>query len=144
MSLKTFFTDAEHIRTIDIRRIAYTVIFLLSFLLTELGRNYYRPYIYENNINDLGIADSMGNLGGIIVQIFFGLALLNSSKKKGFRVIAFFVAGYILYEIVQPILPKGVFDWLDIYGTVLGGIAGLLLYLLIHVLTKRNKIFYKF
>jgi glycopeptide antibiotics resistance protein len=144
MSLRTFFTDIEHIRTIDIRRIAYAITFLLSFILTELGRNYYRPYIYENNINDLGIADSIGNLGGIIVQIFFGLMLLNSSKKKGFHVIAFFIGGYILYEILQPILPKGVFDWLDIYGTILGGFVAILLYLLIHVMTKKNKILYKF
>jgi len=145
MSLRTFFTDIEHIRTIDIRRIAYAITFLLSFILTELGRNYYRPYIYENNINDLGIADSIGNLGGIIVQIFFGLMLFNSSKKKGFRVIAFFVVGYIMYEIVQPILPKGVFDWLDIYGTVLGGILGLLFFMIIHWLTKKNnKIMHRF
>ena len=142
--MSTFFTDKEHLRTIDVRRIAYFVTFVFSFIMTEIGRFYYRPYIYENNINDLGIADSIGNLGGIVVQIFFGLLLLNSSKKKGFRVIAFFVVGYILYEIVQPILPRGVFDWLDIYGTVLGGIVGLLLYLLIHVLTKRNKVLYKF
>ena len=144
MSMSTFFTDKEHLRTIDVRRIAYFVTFVFSFIMTETGRYYYRPYIYENNINDLGIADSIGNLGGIVVQIFFGLLLLNSSKKKGFRVIAFFVVGYIFYEIVQPILPRGVFDWLDIYGTVLGGIVGLLLYLLIHVLTKRNKVLYKF
>jgi glycopeptide antibiotics resistance protein len=142
--MSTFFTDREHLRTIDVRRFAYFVTFVFSFIMTEIGRYYYRPYIYENNINDLGIADSIGNLGGIVVQIFFGLMLLNSSKKKGFRVIAFFVAGYVLYEIIQPILPKGVFDWLDIYGTVLGGIVGLLLYLLIHVLTKRNKVLYKF
>ncbi|MCF7833050.1 MAG: hypothetical protein K9N05_05700 [Candidatus Marinimicrobia bacterium] len=144
MSLKTFFTDKEHIRTIDIRRIAYTVTFLLSFLLTELGRNNYRPYIYENNINDLGIADAMGNLGGIVVQIFFGLAILNPSIKKGYRVIAFFVGGYILYEIIQPILPKGVFDWLDIYGTILGGAIGILFYFLINLFTKKNKILYRF
>ncbi len=142
--MSTFFTDKEHLRTIDVRRIAYFVTFVFSFIMTEIGRYYYRPYIYENNINDLGIADSIGNLGGIVVQIFFGLLLLNSSKKKGFRVIVFFVVGYIFYEIVQPILPRGVFDWLDIYGTVLGGIVGLLLYLLIHVLTKRNKVLYKF
>ncbi len=142
--MSTFFTDKEHLRTIDVRRIAYFVTFVFSFIMTEIGRFYYRPYIYENNINDLGIADSIGNLGGIVVQIFFGLLLLNSSKKKGFRVIVFFVVGYIFYEIVQPILPRGVFDWLDIYGTVLGGIVGLLLYLLIHVLTKRNKVLYKF
>ncbi len=74
MKLKSnFFLDEKKIRTIDTYRIIYFVIFLISFGLTEIGRYMYRPFIYENNINDYGIADSMGNSGGIIVQLFFGL-----------------------------------------------------------------------
>jgi glycopeptide antibiotics resistance protein len=117
---------------------------LISFGLTAIGRNIYRPFIYENNINDYGIADSMGNLGGIIVQIFFGLALINSTKKKGLRIISFFILGYILYEIAQLCLPKGVFDWKDIYGTIIGGVIGWLLFLLVHKVIKRNKIIHRF
>jgi glycopeptide antibiotics resistance protein len=139
-----FFLDKEKIRTIDTFRIIYFVTFLISFGLTEIGRYIYRPFIYENNISDYGLADSMGNLGGIIVQIFFGLALINSTKKKGLRIISVLVIGYILYEVVQPILPKGVFDWKDIYGTIIGGLIGMLLFLLIHKVIKRNKIIYRF
>ena len=29
--------------------------FMLSFGITEIGRFIYRPFIYENNINDFGI-----------------------------------------------------------------------------------------
>ena len=142
---KNIFTDLEHFRTIDVRRIIYFITFGLSFVLTELGRFHYRPYIYENNINDFGLADSMGNLGGILVQVFFGLALFNSPKKKGFNLILFFVLGYILYEIVQPLLPKGVFDWLDIYGTVLGGVIALGFYMIINALVKNsNKVIHRF
>jgi hypothetical protein len=117
---------------------------LLSFGLTEIGRFIYRPFIYENNINDFGIADSIVNSGGIIVQIFFGLLFLNSTKVKGIRLITFFTLGYILYEIVQPLLPKGVFDWKDIYGTLIGGVIGLLFFLLIHSVFKRNRLIYQF
>jgi hypothetical protein len=139
------FIDKEQFKTIDSRRIAYLITCVAGFFLTEFGRFRYRPYIYENNINDFGIADSIGNLGGIVVQIYFGMLILNPSKKLGFGIIAFMMGGYILYEILQPILPKGVFDWLDIYGTVLGGICALLIYFLILRLTKnKNKIFYKF
>ena len=134
----------ENIRTLDTFRIIYFVAFLISFGLTEIGRYIYRPFIYENNINDYGIADSMGNLGGIIVQIFFGLALINSTKTKGLRLIAFFILGYILYEIAQLFLPKGVFDWKDIYGTIIGGLIGLLLFLFLHMVIKTNKIIYRF
>jgi len=143
-SSDNFFLDKEKIRTIDTFRIIYFITFLISFGLTEIGRNLYRPFIYENKINDFGIADSIGNSGGIIVQIFFGMAIINSTKKKGLRLISFFTIGYILYEIAQLILPKGVFDWLDIYGTLIGGMIGLFLFLLIHKVVKQNKIIYRF
>ncbi len=143
-SRNNFFIDKEKIRTIDTFRVVYFITFLLSFGFTEIGRYIYRPYIYENRINDYGIADSMGNWGGIIVQIFFGLLIFNSTKKKGIRLIAFFVLGYILYEIFQLVLPKGVFDWKDIYGTFIGGGIGLLLFLLVHKVIRQNIILYKF
>lgn len=143
-SKNNFFFDQDQFFRIDTRRIVYFLVFVGSFLLTEAGRKIYRPFIYENHYNDYGIADSVGNWGGIIVQIFFSLTILNSSYKKGFRIIGFLVAGYILYEILQPYLPKGVFDWQDIYGTFLGAIIGIAIYTLQHRLLRDNKVFYKF
>ena len=143
-SKDNFFLERENIRRIDIFRIIYFILFLLSFGITEIGRYIYRPFIYENNINDFGIADSMGNLGGIIVQIFFSLAIFNSGRKKGVRIISFLVIGYILYEFAQLILPKGVFDWKDIYGTIIGGLITLIMFFIVHLLVKQNKIFYRF
>ena len=135
------FTDKLSIRTIDRYRIIYALIAILSFFITEIGRKLYRPFIYKNSIDDFGIADSIGNLGGIVVQIFFMLAVLNSPRKKIINVIGFVVLGYIIYEVAQPYLPKGVFDWRDIYGTLIGGIISLIILLLIHSLVK-NKIVY--
>jgi len=142
-SLNNIFTNKEQLRTVDTKRIVYFVVFLLSFLFTEFGRYVYRPFIYHNHINDFGIADSIGNWGGIVVQIFFGLAIINSSFKQGFSVIAVATGGYILYEFAQPYLPKGTFDWLDVYGTLAGGIIALALFFLIHKLTKQNKIIFR-
>ncbi len=136
-----FFTDKLSIRTIDRYRIIYALIAILSFFITEIGRKLYRPFVYKNNIEDFGLADSIGNLGGIVVQIFFMLAVLNSPKKKMFNIIGFVVVGYIIYEIAQPYLPKGVFDWKDIYGTLIGGVVSIIILLLIHSLVK-NKIVY--
>jgi len=143
-SSNNIFTDKKQMKTIDTKRIVYFVVFLLSFLFTEFGRYVYRPFIYHNHINDFGIADSIGNWGGIVVQIFFGLAIINSSFKQGFSVIAVATGGYILYEFAQPYLPKGTFDWLDVYGTLIGGAIGLTLFLLIHTITKHNKVIYRF
>ncbi|TDN97641.1 VanZ family protein [Sunxiuqinia elliptica] len=139
-----FFLDTERIRILDKIRIIYLLLFLCFFGLTELGRHVYRPFIYANHINDYGIADSIGNLGGIIVQLFFGFLVLNPNKLKGLRLIAFFILGYILYEVAQPILPRGVFDWKDIFGTIIGGAIGLVLFLLIHKIVKQNKTIYRF
>jgi hypothetical protein len=138
-----FFTDKASIKTIDSKRIIYFVIAVFFFFLTEIGRNIYRPFIYTNHIDDYGIADSIGNSGGIIVQIFFMLAILNSPRKKVFRVIGFVVIGYMLYEILQPYLPRGVFDWKDIYGTLIGGVISLCVLFFIKKGVK-NKVIYQF
>ena len=138
------FTDREAFRTIDLFRLLYAMTAVVALFLTEAGRFIYRPYIYRNDINDFGIADSMGNLGGIVVQIFFSLAILNSQRRKAFNVIGFLVAGYILYEIIQPYLPKGVFDWKDVYGTVIGGFVSVVVLLLLRLMVRSNRVFMKF
>ena len=137
------FTDKVSIRTIDTYRISYLLIAILMFLITEAGRYIYRPFIYENDIYDYGLADSIGNLGGIIVQVFFFLAIANSPKKKGYNLIGFVVIVYVVYEFAQPYLPKGVFDWKDIYGTFIGGVISFIVLLLVKVFLK-NKVIYKF
>jgi len=71
------------------------------------------------------------------------LAILNSPRKKVFRVIGFVTVGYVVYEILQPYLPKGVFDWNDIYGTVIGGVFTFLIILLIRKIVK-NRVIYEF
>ena len=140
---RNFFTDADAVRTIDSRRILFLLVAIAFFIITEAGRFVYRPYIYSNKINDFGLADSIGNLGGIVVQIFFMFFVLNSPFKKGIRIIGFLVIGYIVYEIAQPYLPRGVFDWKDVYGTVIGGAISFLLFRSIHAL-KNNRIIHKF
>ena len=139
-----FFTDKEQFKTIDTYRIIYFITAGFWFVVTETGRFVYRPFIYDNNINDFGIADSIGNSGGIIVQIYFMLTVLNSQGRKVFRVIAFLTFGYILYEVFQLYLPRGVFDWLDIYGTLAGGVIALLFYLFLAKIIKNNKVYHKF
>ena len=138
------FTSLARLRVIDTRRVIYVVALILSFIVTEIGRQVYRPIIYQNGINDFGLADSVGNLGGIIAQVFFGLALMNSDLKQGFRVIGFLVIGYIFYEVIQPILPKGTFDWKDVFGTLLGGSISAVIFFLIQKFYKNNKVLIKF
>lgn len=101
-------------------RVIFLITGAIAFFATEFGRRVYRPFVRREGIDDFGLADSIGNLGGIVVQIFLSLAALNSSRKQTYRLAFFFAAGYIAYEFLQPVLPRGVFDWKDIGGTVAG------------------------
>ncbi|MCF7823273.1 MAG: hypothetical protein K9N35_03795 [Candidatus Marinimicrobia bacterium] len=65
------------------------------------------------------------------MQIFFTLSILNPDKVRSYRLAVFLAVGYIIYEILQTILPRGTFDWMDILGTLYGlGISILILSLL--------------
>jgi hypothetical protein len=101
-------------------RVACAILSGLAFLVTEAGRHVLRPYIRSSGLNDYGVTDSIGNLGGILVQIFFSLSILNPDMAQSYRLAAFFTIGYIGYEFLQPYLPRGTFDWNDVLGTVLG------------------------
>jgi hypothetical protein len=97
------------------------------FIATEFGRYVNRPHFQAHRTNDLGLADCMGNLGGIVVQIFLGLAILNPSRRQSYRLAVFFAVGYVVYEFAQPYLPKGVFDWPGVYGAAIGFMISVLL-----------------
>ena len=126
-----FFSKHRFLRFGPLRGV-YFLTFALFFILTELGREIYRPYIYRNSINDLGFADVIGNLLGTIVIIFFQLGIYHANQKQGVRVIALVTIGVTIYELLQPILPRGVLDWKDVISTPIAGVMSLLLLLLIH------------
>jgi hypothetical protein len=112
-------------------RLIFLVIAVFAFGATEFGRHVYRPWAYARGLNDLGLADSIGNLGGIVVQVFFTIAVVNATRAQSYRWAAFLSIGYVAYEFVQPHLPKGIFDWKDVAATGLGYCVGLLVLRLI-------------
>lgn len=121
-------------------RLAFLGIGGAAFLVTEFGRLVYRPYVRRHGIQDFGLADSIGNLGGIVVQIFICLAAMNPTRKQSYRLALFFSVGYIVYEALQPILPRGTFDWKDVWGTVIGGcFASALLWVLWRLFPEEGK-----
>jgi hypothetical protein len=104
----------------DPRRLVFLLVGAGAFAVTEFGRYIYRPWAYARGLSDFGLADSVGNLGGIIVQIFISVAAFNTTRQQSFRVATFLSVGFIVYEFAQPYLPKGVFDWRDVAATALG------------------------
>ena len=121
------FWDKATILRLSRLRVAYVVVFVCAFILTELGRFVYRPYAYRVGLDDFGLADTMGNSLGVVTQIFCLLAVMHSNWRQGLKVIAFAVCGYIAYECLQTILPKGTFDVKDVIATAVGGAIALVI-----------------
>jgi hypothetical protein len=109
-------------------RSAYVLVFLLSFVITEIGREIYRPYIYQNGLNDFGIADTMGNHLGAVTLVFFILAVMNATRQEALIVIATVTVGYVGYEFVQQFLPGSVIDPKDMIASIVGGVLSFLLF----------------
>jgi hypothetical protein len=116
------------------------VVAALAFGVTEFGRFVGRPYVRQTGIDDFGLTDSIGNLGGIVVQIFAVLALCNTTRLRGYCMAAFMAAGYVAYEFAQPFLPRGTFDWYDVIATGLGlGLSVPVLWLIWRLLPPREE-----
>ena len=125
--------DRDRIFKIDRKRIIFFGIFISMFIITEIGRKIYRPYIYANDIFDYWIADTIGNFTGTIAIIYFDLAGVNPYYKKGRWFILLITSGLIVYEIVQYFLPgRNTFDWRDIIATIMAGVISFGLYELIY------------
>jgi glycopeptide antibiotics resistance protein len=114
---------------------------MITFVIAEIGRNFYRPYIYQNKINDFGFADSIGNSLGTIAIIFFVFSLV---MREGFRKEPYFILAIVgwllLYEAAQCLLPGYYFDWKDVKATIVAGVLSYLIYILVNRNeTKINK-----
>lgn len=128
--------DKNRIFIIDNKRIAFFLIFVLMFFITEAGRRIYRPYIYSNDIFDYWIADTIGNLTGTIAIIFFEFSIINPKHKLGRILLIFITLGLIVYELLQYFSPRSILDWRDMIAT---GIAGLISWGIYEILFKKLK-----
>jgi hypothetical protein len=50
---------------------------------------------------------------------------------QGVRITALVTSGITAYELLQPVLPRGVLDWKDVASTPVAGLISLVLLLLI-------------
>jgi len=124
--------DKKRIFIIDNKRIAFLLLFLIMFVITEIGRFKYRPYIYSHHIFDFWIADTIGNFTGSIAIIFFNLTISYPKYKFGRLAIFLITIGLILYELIQYVLPgTNTCDWRDIIATLLAGVISWGLYAMI-------------
>ena len=99
-----------------------------ALLMYELvGRTIYRPYIYNNQISDFHIADTLGNTLGTLTTIFFLVALLSNEIKKGNFLIMLGTLSVVVFELAHPLLGKPIDFW-DIIASVLTGVFSYFIY----------------
>ncbi|MEJ1238427.1 hypothetical protein WBG78_09870 [Chryseolinea sp. T2] len=108
-----------------------TVGFSAVLIYEFLARPIYRPYIYKNNINDLHIADTIGNSLGTIATVFVLIGFIGQGRTQHMFLIRTIVISVVLYEIAHPLLGKPIDPW-DIVATLLTGGLCSMLYKLVH------------
>jgi hypothetical protein len=99
----------------------FTIIALSTIAI--LFKSNYRQYIYAHQINDFGIADSSPNFfAGLIIVFFY----FTQDQKITLQKHALFSAiGLIGYEFIQgSIFKNNIFDYKDIFASVLGVFIG--------------------
>ncbi len=132
--------DKNRIYVIDNKRISYFLIFVFMFIITEIGRKIYRPFIYSNEIFDYWIADTIGNFTGTIAIIFFDLAGFNPKHKQGRIFLLIITLGLIVYELLQYFSPRSILDWRDIIATIIAGLISWGMYELLFKKLKKKEI----
>lgn len=109
-------------------RIINLTIGLSAVLIYEfLARPIYRPYVYNNNINDFHLADTIGNSLGTIATVFVLIGLLGQGRTQNLFLIKTITISVALYEFAHPLLGKAIDPW-DILATLLTGGLCLILY----------------
>jgi hypothetical protein len=132
--------DKKRIFIIDNKRIAFFLIFVFMFFITEIGRRIYRPYIYSNDLFDFWIADTIGNFTGTIAIIFFDIAGVNPKHKQGRLFLAIITLGLIVYELLQYFSPRSILDWRDMIATLIAGLISWGIYEVLFMKLKEKEI----
>jgi hypothetical protein len=102
--------------------IIYVIMFFIALILGFLSKLVYRDFIYSNNLNDFGLADSLPNFFAVF-GIAFASLTFNKNRKANISFWFFLssASSMIVYEFTQ-IFFGGVFDVKDIIASIFGSI----------------------
>lgn len=127
MTLNDFKAELKNWRFTKYKTINFTIGISALLIYEFVGRPIYRPYIYNNKINDFHIADTLGNTFGTLPTIFFLIAILSNDTTKGNYLIKLATFSVVVFELVHPLLGKLIDIW-DIIATILAGLVSYLIY----------------
>lgn len=111
-----------------------SIIIVFSGLLLSI---IYRPYIYANNINDFGIADTIGSFVAVLGFCFFvwGIKEYSNKEKNKQIIIATFIYSFG-WELFGYLGIYGTYDKKDIIAAL---ISGLITFLIKEIIDRKNQ-----
>ena len=130
MELNDFKKELENWKLTRYKAINFAIGISALFIYEFIGRPYYRPFIYNNNINDFHIADTLGNTFGTLATLFFLVAILSKDTTKGNYLIKLGTFSVCVFELASPLLGKPIDIW-DIIATIITGLISYMIYNLI-------------
>lgn len=127
MTLNDFVSEFRDWKFTKYKAINFAIGISALLFYEFVGRPIYRPYIYNNNINDFHVADTLGNTFGTFPTIFFLVAILSNDTTKGNYLIKLGTFSVVVFELAHPLLGKPIDIW-DIIATILAGLVSYLIY----------------
>ncbi len=98
-----------------------------AYFLTEMGRSFYRPFIYTNDIDDAFVADTIGNSLGTVTAIFMVLTMSGKGTSWDWRIVGIMIAGLLGYEFLSS-LTGSQLDLNDMLATLVFGSLSAVIY----------------
>lgn len=114
-------------------RIVFIITGAVFLVLTRIGDTYYRDWVYSNQIADFGLANYLPSITGTITAIFLCIGLSKEPFTKAPTSAFWVMVGSAIYEVMQPTLGTGVFDYQDLVAVVITG------FIIIYALKTTNK-----
>ena len=115
MSVRKLFLLDSPIEQSNKRRLMYLLFALFCFGFGLLLNYTYRPYVYRNHINDLHLADVIGNIVAVPAAAFFFYALNKSIRYNKFAILVIDFLTWCFYEVTL----SATFDWWDILASLI-------------------------
>lgn len=100
---------------------------MFTWFITEMGRSFYRPYIYSHNINDYFVADTIGNSFGTVTALFMIITLAGKGDKSDWKIFAIIIPGLLFYELLN-LTGKTSVDINDMIATLIFGCISAFIY----------------
>ncbi len=105
------------------KRATYFILSLIILLSGMLLSIYYRPYAYQQGLQDFGFADMIGSLVAVPAFCFLVWGFRPySNREKNIQILMTTLIYGILWESVGWIGLYGTADWKDVLAANIGGI----------------------